>query len=164
VKTPFEYVVSMLRATDARLAELPSPAPDASPMQQRSRRPGALGALRELGQPLYGAQAPTGYGDTAEAWVSTGALLNRLKVAAGFASGKLPGIEVDFDAFASAGRPIDEYLVSLGLRLFGRPPSEATVQSIQRQLGLAEGFLRNREARDRLAVAWMLASPEFQRR
>ena len=35
----------------------------------------------ELGMPLYGAQPPTGYSMTADAWVNTGALLNRMNFA-----------------------------------------------------------------------------------
>ena len=31
--------------------------------------------------PLYGCQPPTGYADRAEAWVNTGALLNRMNFA-----------------------------------------------------------------------------------
>ena len=31
--------------------------------------------------PLYGAQPPTGYSMTADAWVNTGALLNRMNFA-----------------------------------------------------------------------------------
>ena len=38
-------------------------------------------ALRNLGMPLYGAQPPTGYSMTADAWVNTGALLNRMNFA-----------------------------------------------------------------------------------
>ena len=37
--------------------------------------------LRTLGMPLYFAQPPTGYADTADAWVNTGALVNRMNFA-----------------------------------------------------------------------------------
>jgi uncharacterized protein (DUF1800 family) len=47
-------------------------------------------ALRELGMPLYGAQPPTGYSMTADAWVNTGALLNRLNFAVQLVSGGMP--------------------------------------------------------------------------
>lgn len=45
VKTPFEFVVSAARATNAEVGDLP---------------PGLVVALRDLGQPLYAAQPPTG--------------------------------------------------------------------------------------------------------
>jgi uncharacterized protein (DUF1800 family) len=47
-------------------------------------------ALRELGMPLYGAQPPTGYSMTADAWVNTGALLNRMNFAVQLVSGGMP--------------------------------------------------------------------------
>ena len=37
--------------------------------------------LRELGMPLYMCQPPTGYADRADAWVNTGALLDRMNFA-----------------------------------------------------------------------------------
>ena len=48
--------------------------------------------LRDLGMPLYGCQPPTGYSDKAEAWVNTGALLNRMNFAVALASGRMRGI------------------------------------------------------------------------
>ena len=54
-----------MRATDANVV-------NAQPMVQ---------ALQQLGMPLYGAQPPTGYSMTADAWVNTGALLNRMNFA-----------------------------------------------------------------------------------
>ena len=40
-----------------------------------------VAAVRNLGMPLYGCQPPTGYSDKAEAWVNSGALLNRMNFA-----------------------------------------------------------------------------------
>jgi uncharacterized protein (DUF1800 family) len=65
VKTPFDFVVSALRST----------ATDVADAAQYVR------ALQQLGMPLYLCQPPTGYGDTAEAWVNTGALVNRMNFA-----------------------------------------------------------------------------------
>jgi len=74
VKTPFEFVISAARATNAHIM-------NAQPMVQ---------ALRELGMPLYGAQPPTGYSMTADAWVNTGALLNRMNFAVQMLAGGQP--------------------------------------------------------------------------
>jgi uncharacterized protein (DUF1800 family) len=65
VKTPLEFVISAVRATNAEIV-------NAQPMVQ---------ALNQLGMPLYGAQPPTGYSMTADAWVNTGALLARMNFA-----------------------------------------------------------------------------------
>ena len=40
-----------------------------------------LRSLQQLGMSLYLCQPPTGYADTADAWVSSGALVNRMIVA-----------------------------------------------------------------------------------
>jgi uncharacterized protein (DUF1800 family) len=37
--------------------------------------------VQQLGMPLYMCQPPTGYKDTADAWVNTGALVNRMNFA-----------------------------------------------------------------------------------
>jgi uncharacterized protein (DUF1800 family) len=65
VKTPLEFVVSAVRATGATVVN-PQP---------------MVAAMRNLGMPLYGCQPPTGYSMTADAWVNTGALLNRMNFA-----------------------------------------------------------------------------------
>jgi uncharacterized protein (DUF1800 family) len=65
IKTPFEFVVSAVRATGTEIAS-------AMPL---------VAAVRNLGMPLYGCQPPTGYADKAEAWVNSGALLNRMNFA-----------------------------------------------------------------------------------
>jgi uncharacterized protein (DUF1800 family) len=65
VKTPFEFVVSAVRATGLDLA-------DARPLVR---------ALQDLGMPLYQCQPPTGYKDSADAWTSAGALVGRMNVA-----------------------------------------------------------------------------------
>ena len=74
VKTPLEFVVSAARATNANIV-------NAQPFVQ---------ALRELGMPLYGAQPPTGYSMTADAWVNTGSLLNRMNFALQLVNGGNP--------------------------------------------------------------------------
>jgi len=76
VKTPFEFVVSAIRATGAEVVE-------ATPLAQ---------AVRQLGMPLYMCQPPTGYADRADAWVNTGALLNRMNFALQLVSGKMRGV------------------------------------------------------------------------
>jgi uncharacterized protein (DUF1800 family) len=69
VKTPFEFVVSALREAGSDVA-------DARPLVR---------TLQELGMPLYQCQPPTGYKDTADAWINTGALVARMNVASRFA-------------------------------------------------------------------------------
>ncbi|MDR7332836.1 DUF1800 domain-containing protein [Roseateles asaccharophilus] len=64
-KTPYQYLISSLRALDLPLAQ-PQP---------------LLQALQQAGQPLYGAQTPDGYKNTAAAWRNPEALTQRVQLA-----------------------------------------------------------------------------------
>jgi len=55
-----------------------------------------------MGMPLYQQQPPTGYRDTADAWVSTSGLLARLNLALDLTGGKVRGVAVDPAAAISA--------------------------------------------------------------
>lgn len=65
VKTPLEFVVGAVRASGMET-------PDTAVMVR---------ALRQLGMPMYMCQPPTGYDDTADTWISPGALVTRINVA-----------------------------------------------------------------------------------
>jgi uncharacterized protein (DUF1800 family) len=84
VKTPFEFVVSALRATNARIDDAAA----------------SVQAIRTLGMPLYFCQPPTGYADRADAWVNTGALLGRMNFALALVDNRMPGIRIDLPALA----------------------------------------------------------------
>lgn len=73
-KTPYRYVLSALRAGDSSV---------------RNVRP-LLGALNQLGMPLYGCQTPDGYKNTEAAWLNPEAITRRVNLATALASGKLP--------------------------------------------------------------------------
>ena len=64
-KTPLEFVVSALRASGTDVG-------DARPFVRM---------LQEMGMPLYQCQPPTGYKDTADTWINTGALVARMNAA-----------------------------------------------------------------------------------
>ncbi len=88
IKTPFEVVASAIRTVGA----------DTNGLQVQS-------LLQKMGEPLYGYQAPTGYPDTAEDWVNTGALLERLNFAVVLASNRIPGTRVDLKKFEGKDQP-----------------------------------------------------------
>ena len=93
IKQPFELVVSSIRALGGETNGAP-------PVQQWIAR---------MGQPLYGYQTPNGYADVAEAWVNTGALLERLNFGLALASNRIPGTRVDLKRFAvDAGSATDK--------------------------------------------------------
>jgi len=81
VKSPFEFAVSALRAAGAEVAaggDAAAPAFDAKVLVRR---------IRDMGMALYQCQPPTGYLDTADAWMNSGALVNRLNFAIEVARG-----------------------------------------------------------------------------
>jgi uncharacterized protein (DUF1800 family) len=78
VKTPFEVVVSAERALDAP--------PDST---IRSAQ-----LVAYMGQPIFGHQAPDGWPETGDAWMNTGAILNRINFGMGAAAGRLPGLDI----------------------------------------------------------------------
>ena len=97
VKTPLELVASSLRATDADIQRT-------TPM---------IMVLRQLGMPLYGWQPPTGYPDTADHWVNTGALLNRLNFSLALAGNRIPGVKVNLNELTSGARTPEAELNTL---------------------------------------------------
>jgi uncharacterized protein (DUF1800 family) len=74
-KTPYQFVVSALRAGQV-------PVRDPKPL---------LGALRQLGMPLYGCPTPDGYKNTEDAWLNPDAITRRVSLATTLGSGHLPG-------------------------------------------------------------------------
>jgi uncharacterized protein (DUF1800 family) len=86
IKTPFELLVSSLRALDADVRTSPA----------------LVGLLNKMGEPLYGYIAPTGYPDTAEDWVNTGALLERMNFAVALASNRIPQTKVNLKKYEAA--------------------------------------------------------------
>jgi uncharacterized protein (DUF1800 family) len=98
-KTPFELVVSAVRTTGATVS-------DARAFVQ---------TLQQLGEPLYMCQPPTGYHDTADAWVSAGGLVTRMNFATRLASGNMPGVMLPPNA-----PPANELALRIGSPEFQR--------------------------------------------
>jgi uncharacterized protein (DUF1800 family) len=78
VKSPFEVVVSAMRALNAT--------PDSTPRTAQ--------LIAYLGEPIYGHQAPNGWPETGESWMNTGAILNRINFGMAAAAGRLPGVDL----------------------------------------------------------------------
>lgn len=154
VKTPFEYAASLLRATNAEVRD---------PIQTAR-------ALVRLGQPPYLCEPPTGWPDRADAWVSAGGLLERLKAANLVARGG-PKAPAAADPAVVAPRAEDPRaaLGSLTDALLGGTASERTRRALERRLEDPEVSRsrfddRPRPADARLLAVLVLGTPEFQRR
>ncbi|HKR07733.1 MAG TPA: DUF1800 domain-containing protein [Gemmatimonadaceae bacterium] len=118
VKTPFEVVVSAARAMNA--------APDETPRSAQM--------VAYLGQPIFGHQAPNGWPETGDAWMNTGAILNRINFGMAAAAGRLPGISVEsqpaLDSLATASREKQvDAVVAMVLNGMASPDTRAVLMS-----------------------------------
>jgi uncharacterized protein (DUF1800 family) len=86
-KTPYEFVISAVRATGTPVLNV---------------RPLA-GTMAQLGMPLYGCQTPDGYKNTQEAWLNPDAMMMRLSFATALGAGRLPLERPPFDFAADRG-------------------------------------------------------------
>jgi uncharacterized protein (DUF1800 family) len=83
VKRPFELAISAIRTLGG----------------ETNGGPQLHEWLARMGEPLYGFQTPNGYPDTAESWVNTGGLLERLNFGLMLAGNRIPGTRVDLKQF-----------------------------------------------------------------
>jgi uncharacterized protein (DUF1800 family) len=143
VKTPLEFVVSAVRAVGAD--------PDTTPRLAQ--------VVARLGEPLYLHVAPDGYPEKEEAWVNSGALLDRMNAAVALAVGKLPGVAVSLDAVVPATADAGQLIAAVNATILGGTMSENTKAVLGRQLS---EITDPRQARA-LAVGLALGGPEFQR-
>ncbi len=145
VKSPFEYVVSALRAVGAEPE-------DALPIARQ---------LAQMGEPLYLCQPPTGYSDTAEAWVNTGALVARLNFALQLAASRLPGTFTDLQGVVPAGSAADpkSLVDAVSCALVGGELSPETRKTVEARIAA-----KRSDSTLPLIAGLILGSPEFQRR
>ncbi len=138
VKTPLEFVVSAARASGALVDD---------PIDLAKR-------IAAMGMPLYMQQPPTGYKDTAEAWVSTSGLLARLNFALDLAGGRIVGVRIDTTKLAGGAAEGAAAATALAARLVPQGLSDSTRKTIDGETDLSPARM----------AGLVLGSPEFQRR
>lgn len=155
VKTPFELVASATRAVDAEVA-VPLVL-----VQWTSR----------IGQPLYQCEPPTGYSDKADAWVNTGALLNRLNFSLALTANRLRGAQVDIDSVFGGESGVDPHatLERAIQLLLGGQVSQETRDTLEKQMDdpqILQATLDDKvkQVNTAMIAGLVLGSPEFQRR
>ncbi len=89
VKSPFEFAISAIRATNADVQQ---------PFQ-------VFNWCTRMGQRFYYYQAPTGFPDRAGYWINTGSLLNRMNFGLAFATEKIPGIKLNLASLNNNQEP-----------------------------------------------------------
>jgi uncharacterized protein (DUF1800 family) len=154
IKSPFEMVVSALRATGANIDFTNA----------------VVNQLSQLGEPLYRKIEPTGYSNSSSEWMNSASLLSRLNFAMNLTANRVAGVKVvlpsnsDPDAMAHVfiGTGLTEdsrQIVEKGLAAppqVAAPPAEANttpVKPVQFQPPTAA-----------LVAGLTLGSPDFQRR
>jgi uncharacterized protein (DUF1800 family) len=158
IKKPFEFVASAVRVLGGRVESQGAAA--------------LVRATAEIGEPLYLAQAPTGYADRADVWVNAGALLARMNFALTLTSGRYPNVTVELPALVAGADPrsppavLDRLLATIVADQAG--PATRTVLAAQ----LADPQITRLSTDDRgpastdvaKLAALVIGSPEFQRR
>jgi uncharacterized protein (DUF1800 family) len=169
VKTPFEFVVSSLRATGT---DLNNPGP-------------MIGILNKMGMPLYQMVPPTGYSMTASTWMNSEALVDRMNYALALSNGQVGGTNFDAGrllalgtltsrgfprpnpADSDAGRGQETALLLLENALLDGEVSATTQKAIRRQLDdpqVASHALDDPKRTLNTMTALVIGSPEFQHR
>jgi len=155
IKTPFELVVSATRAVGAEV-EVPFL------LVQWTNR---------IGEPLYQCEPPTGYSSKAEAWVNTGALLNRMNFSLALTANRLRGVQVDVEALLDGRAAADPHatLDRAVHELLGGQLSPQTRETLEAQLSdpqILQASLDDpvKKVNAAMIAGLVLGSPEFQRR
>lgn len=152
IKTPFEVVVSAIRAINADVD-----APYALENQ-----------VQRLGQPLYRKVEPTGYSNVNTEWVSSAGLLDRMNFALALTQNHVRGVRIDA---ASWPESLQSSPSALARSLLQTDPNEETMTAINRLLAntgiqqhLAANVKDGLPRRFSLVAGVVIGSPEFQRR
>lgn len=135
-KTPFEFVISAIRVTGA----------EAESFGQVDR------ALQLMGQPTYQCPDPTGWYDTAEAWLDPGVLVYRWTFAMDLAENRVKGVRVPEALLANL--PAEQLKKTMVKSVLPAGLSDRTSVIIDEELG------NNPSAKEMLAI--LLGSPDFQ--
>ena len=135
VKTPLEFVVSAVRASDLDV----------------DRSQALVQSLAKLGMPLYGMQTPNGYSWRSSEWVSTGALVSRMNFSLVMSDDRMPGTRTEWSRLLGEpgagtaslkpaayvargdGEPAMAKEKRLELILLGQPVSEKTRATVLAQ-------------------------------
>jgi uncharacterized protein (DUF1800 family) len=154
IKTPFELVVSSARALGADVDT-------AVPL---------VNWVTRIGEPLYQCLPPTGYSDKASAWVSAGALLNRLNFALALAGNRVAGSQVQIAPLLGTEAEADPYQAlerAVSVFLAGQV-STSTRSTLERQsadpqtVQIKSGGIR--QVNLGTITGLVLGAPEFQQR
>jgi len=149
-KRPFEFLVSAIRVTGARI---------------QSPR-GLVSAVARMSEPLYDCIDPTGYYDQAEAWNDPGVMALRWKFAMDFVRNKVGGVRIPKSFYADLRPDLPQaWKDQLSAKVLPAGLSERTSEAMDRKI---REYLRS-EPQPKvkqlapIILGMLLGSPEFQR-
>src|SRR5438105_1469396 len=87
-----------------------------------------------LGEPPFLHVAPDGDPEREDAWVNSGALLDRMNAAVALAAGRLPGVAVSLDSIVPATPDAERLIAQATAAVLSGTMSENTKQVIKRQI------------------------------
>jgi len=149
-KTPYEFIISSLRVTGCEIASF-----------------GALERyLVAMGQPIYSCDDPTGYYDTADAWLDPGVMALRWEFAVDLAHGKVADVAIPDSFYEQVPSDIpprlwQHHLTQLILPGGAGPRTRAALSTVTSE------YLEKKKVPDLYElgpelVGLLLGSPEFQ--
>jgi hypothetical protein len=141
MKSPFEMLVSALRATGANVT---------SAFQ-------LVNEMQKLGEPLYRKLEPTGYSSANAEWISSSALLDRMNFSLALAQNRILGVKVDVSGWEKLTSK-DPMLLSR--QILERDPGAQTKAAIKKVAADA----KPRTKLGSMVAGLTLGSPEFQKR
>ena len=143
MKSPFELVVSSLRALEA---DVKNP----QPMMQWFNR---------MGEPLYGYVPPTGFPDYAESWANAGTLIARMNFGVRLATGRINGVILKRLPKESDRTPTTEEALAMYSKLLLPAQDTSAIASEVKKMIPADA-----KRKDIQVVSMLIGSPEFQYR
>ena len=143
-KTPFEYVISSIRAVGGEVA---------------SGTRGLVAYVSQMGQPLYQCIPPTGYSDSGALWLNPSSQIYRMNFALDLAQGLVNGVVVNVSKFAPGVDLTNPSSVAktANRAVFGGTLGSATIDAATR----VDTRITNPSAAVRVS-ALLLAGPECQ--
>jgi uncharacterized protein (DUF1800 family) len=141
LKSPLEMIASAARATNADVDD-----------------PFALtNQVAALGQPLYRKVEPTGYLNTSDEWINSGALLSRMNFALNFAQNRVQGVKVK----PAVDPDVDQIGKGLLFTSLTAPTRDAIHTAIEKQQAAAK---KPAPLPPGMIAGLVIGSPDFQRR
>ncbi|MBV9216380.1 MAG: DUF1800 domain-containing protein [Acidobacteria bacterium] len=115
VKSPFQYVVSALRATNAET--------DGTAI---------LDWIKRMGEPVFGRVTPDGYPDKADGWLSSNDLLTRFNFASALAFGQIRGTSIKLEKLVNISASPPQLVASVISAILSGYPSDRTRASLMK--------------------------------